>query len=175
LSKKLILKIKIIILKIENWTKEERKVKIMSWNNNVNLIGRLTRDLEVGQTPKGKLYGRTCVAVDDSYKGADGQWVNRANFINIEIWGDALVSALKDKYKKGVEVAVTGELKINNYQAKDGTKRTATSVKVTSQRVLTRKNDGTPNGQFNAAQDFANQAFDTQGFTSVDDDETIPF
>lgn len=153
----------------------------MSWNNNVTLIGRLTRDLEVGSTSKNKMYGRSSIAVDKSYKGADGQWVNKAIFVDIVIWGDSLVTSLKEKYKKGVLVSVQGELDINNYEAKDGTKRSSTSIKVVSQRVLENNKKTFSNGanqgaqNYDPAQDFANQTYDPSSFTAMDDDDGIPF
>lgn len=151
----------------------------MSWNNNISLVGRLTRNLEVGTTGKNKKFGRSALAVDKSYKGADGQWVNKAMFVDIVIWGDSLVTSLQDKYKKGLLVAVQGELDINNYEAKDGSKRNSTSVRVISQRILDNKKSGFNGGNqgsqnYEPAQDFTNQTYSPSDFQAIDDDG-IPF
>lgn len=159
----------------------------MSVINNVRLIGRITRDLEVKTTANDKMNGRTALAVDKSYQGADGQWVNQAMFVELVVWGEKSVGYSKDKLKKGTFVAIEGELDVNNYTAQDGTKKTFTSVRVTSSRVLERRNNngGKMNNNnmqsnndaqaYNASQEFVNQSYDPTDFCPVDDNSDIPF
>lgn len=160
----------------------------MSIVNSVKLIGRITRDMEVKTTSNNKVNGRTGIAIDKSYQGADGQWVNQAMFVELIVWGEKSVGYAKDRLKKGTLVAVDGELDINNYTAQDGTKKSFTTVKVLSSKVLEKRtNNGQPsNGgqQYNAAQDFASQSYqqpqgspsyDPADFAPMDEDGDIPF
>lgn len=162
----------------------------MSIKNKVTLVGRLTRDLEVGTTAKNSLYGKSAIAVNENYKGADGQWVEKTLFVDIIVWGDKSVNYLKDRFKKGCLVAVEGKLEINAYTAKDGSKRTSTVIRVLESMVLDKRNNnqgstnknyaptfepandfGTGNsGSFN---DFSNAELDN--FSPIGDDEDIPF
>lgn len=167
----------------------------MSINNSLRLIGRLTRDLEVGTTAKKAMFGKSAIAVDEGYKGADGQWVDKTMFVDIIVWGDKSVNYLKDRLKKGTLVALDGKLEINSYTAKDGSKRTSTSMRVAESKVLeSRKKSGNAddsnnmnaNQEYNPAQEFANQSYeqdggfnnqpyDPSGFSAIDGDNDIPF
>lgn len=86
--------------------------------NNINLIGRLTRD------PENKIAGdvelsRFTLAVDRRFK-KDGQ--PTADFFDCVCFGKT--ADLVNRYVfKGTKIAVTGEGHINPYTAKDGTKR----------------------------------------------------
>lgn len=162
----------------------------MSIENNVNLMGRLTRDLEVGFTQKNKMYGKTSIAVNKSYKGENGEWVNQTMFVDLIAWGDKTVNYLKDRFKKGILVAINGELEINNYVAKDGNKRISVSVRILNSKVLEPKktvnsgaegsNNYTPT--FEPANDFGANNIVTgenpvnfNDFSPIDDDDNIPF
>ena len=50
--------------------------------NQVNLLGRLTRDLELRQTPNGRSVASFSLALNRSYKGSDGEWVEDTDFID---------------------------------------------------------------------------------------------
>ena len=55
--------------------------------NNVQLIGRLTRDIDLRKTPQGDSVGRFTLAVDRNYKNKQGEY--DADFINCTIWRGA--------------------------------------------------------------------------------------
>lgn len=99
--------------------------------NKVILMGRLTKDPEVrytqGQQPAAVT--RYTLAVDRSYKKGEEK---EADFINIVSFGKAGEFAGK-YFKKGMMVAVVGELRISSYTDKNGEKRWATDV-VTSEQ-----------------------------------------
>ena len=154
----------------------------MSINNSVRLIGRLTRDLEVGTTTKNMPFGKSAIAVDEGYKGADGQWVNKAMFVDIIVWGEKPVNYLKERLKKGTLVAIEGKLEINNYTNKEGVKRMSVSVRVSESKVLESRKNATngfnqnaANNQYNPVDDFANQSYDPSDFAPMDDGGDIPF
>lgn len=164
----------------------------MSIDNNVQLIGRLTRDLEVGVTPNGgKTYGKTAIAINKDYQDKNGEWVKNTMFVDLIAWGEKPVNYLKNKFKKGALVALQGELEINNYVAKDGTKRLSVAVKVLTSKVMPSNNSNNANQNtnfvpsFEPSNDFGantnNNSFanldtsDLDAFVAVDDDDNIPF
>lgn len=82
--------------------------------NQVFIIGRITRDLEVKFTSTGKAMLRFSVAVDRRKK-EDG-----ADFINCVAWGQTAENM--DRYlSKGSKVAVLGRIQTGSYE-KDGTR-----------------------------------------------------
>lgn len=99
--------------------------------NKVILMGRLTKDPEArySQGAEGTAVSRYSLAVNRSYK-REGE--PDADFINIIAFGKRGEFAGK-YFKKGMMVAVVGELRIISFTDKDGNKRWSTYVIVTDQ------------------------------------------
>ena len=99
--------------------------------NKVILMGRLTRDPEVrySQGNNSTAVCRYSLAVNRSYK-RDGE--PDADFINIVAFGSRGEFANK-YFKKGMMVAVVGELRTGSYTDKDGNKKYTTDVIVSEQ------------------------------------------
>jgi single-strand DNA-binding protein len=107
--------------------------------NKVILIGNLTRDPELTETPSGVAVCRFSIAVSRDYANADGN--RETDFFNITVWrGRAEVCG---KYlKKGNKVAVVGSLQTRSYEDKDGIKRNVIDVIASEVEFLTPKNAG---------------------------------
>ena len=100
--------------------------------NNVNLIGRLTRDVEIRYTQTtNKMVGHFTLAVS---KGKE-----ETNFFNCEAWGKT--AELLEKYtKKGSQIGIEGELDNDVYE-KDGSKITRTKIRVEKITLLGKKEE----------------------------------
>ncbi len=99
--------------------------------NNVQLIGRLTKDVEIRYTKEGKAVANMTLAIDkilnkekkEEYKN---KGISTANFIRVVIWGRQAENA--DKYlSKGKLVGVTGSIQSSVYE-KDGKKNYSVNV-----------------------------------------------
>lgn len=99
--------------------------------NKVILMGRLTRDPEVrySQGQQQTAVCRYSLAVNRSYRREGDP---EADFINIVAFGRAAEFAGK-YFKKGMMVAVVGELRISSYDDRDGNRRWSTDVVVSEQ------------------------------------------
>ncbi|MBQ8319275.1 MAG: single-stranded DNA-binding protein [Clostridia bacterium] len=106
--------------------------------NKVFLIGNLTRDPELSETPSGVAMCRFSIAVNRNYTSSDGE--RQTDFFNCTAWrGQAETIA---RYtKKGNKVAVTGSIQLRNYEDNQGVKRTAVDVIVQDVEFLTPKSD----------------------------------
>ena len=102
--------------------------------NKVILVGNLTRDPELSETPSGIAVCRFSIAVSRDYSNAEGN--READFFNITVWrGRAEVCG---KYlKKGNKVAVVGRLQTRSYDDKDGVKRYVTDIVADEVEFLT--------------------------------------
>lgn len=89
----------------------------MSANNNVNLIGRLTKDIELRQTNSGKSVASFTLAVDRVSKGQE----RSADFLTITVWGNQAENMALYCHK-GSLVAVHGRLRSGSYENKQGDK-----------------------------------------------------
>ena len=104
--------------------------------NKVFLIGNLTRDPELTETPNGTAVCRFSIAVSRDYAGADGN--RETDFFNITVWRGRAENC--GKYlKKGNNVAVVGSLQTRSYEDKDGIKRNVTDIVASDVEFLTPK------------------------------------
>lgn len=103
--------------------------------NNVTLVGRVVRDLEVKTTNSGKEVSSFALAVDGFGKEAP------ANFIDCVAWGKA-AEILAQYATKGKQIAVTGRIQTRPWEDKDGNKRKATEVVIDQFQLLGSKGEG---------------------------------
>ena len=105
--------------------------------NKVILVGNLTRDPELTETPSGVAVCRFAIAVSRDYANADGN--RETDFFNITVWRGRAENC--GKYlKKGNKVAVVGSLQTRSYEDKDGIKRNVTDIVANEVEFLTPKN-----------------------------------
>lgn len=100
--------------------------------NNVNLIGRLTKDVDLRYTQSGLAVGRFSVAIDRPKK--DGQ-SNGTDFPNCVAYGKTAENLAQYMHKGGL-VGVTGHIQTGSYETKDGRKVYTTDVSVTNVQFL---------------------------------------
>lgn len=114
----------------------------MNGFNRVVMVGRVTRDPEVKQTTSGRAVTDLFLAVNENYKGKDGEQAERTCFIEVAAWG-RLAKACGEYLKKGRPILVEGRLRLDRWQAADGQKRS--KHRITADRIQflsgSRKND----------------------------------
>lgn len=95
--------------------------------NKVILMGRLTRDPEIRQTPNGISLARFSLAVDRRFSGKDGQ--RQTDFINCVAWRQT-GEFISRYFTKGSMIAVVGSIQSRSWDGQDGKKQYATEVVV---------------------------------------------
>lgn len=146
--------------------------------NQVNLTGRLTKDVEVRYTQSGKTVGSGTIAVTRRFKNADGN--TDSDFIQYVVWGKS-AEILSQYTSKGTLVALTGSWQTRSYEKDDGTRVYVNELNVENFDFLEKKSDSqqsTPKSQ--APNPFANQGnqnkFAGSGNTEIDiSDDDLPF
>ncbi len=108
--------------------------------NKVMLIGRLGGDPELRYTPNGKAVATFSLATDNSYKGADGEKVQKTDWHSIQAWGK-LAEIITQYAKKGRLVYVEGRIVYDQWVDTDGTKHSRTKINV-SQLVFLESGGG---------------------------------
>ena len=106
--------------------------------NRSTLLGRLTQDLELKQTPGGKYVVSTSMVTNEVFTDQAGQKQENADFHNLVIWGK-LAENLEKYAKKGSRIYVEGKLKTRTWDKDDGTKAYRTEVLVSSFILLDSK------------------------------------
>lgn len=89
--------------------------------NRVQLIGNLGRDAETRFSRDDFSITSFSLATTNSYKGKDGNWVNETTWHNIVVYN--AYDYQKEYLKKGKKVFVEGRLRKNEFNDKDGNKR----------------------------------------------------
>jgi len=107
--------------------------------NNVNIIGNLTRDIEMKYTTAGKAVANISIAVNRSYTKNEEK-VTEVSYFDVQVWG-ATAEKCQQFLHKGSKVAVTGELKQERWE-KDGQTRSRVKIIARNVEFLTPKGDG---------------------------------
>ena len=139
--------------------------------NKVFLIGNLTRDPELRETPSGVPMCRFTIAVNRNYKNADGE--RQTDFFNCTAWR-VTAETISRYTKKGNKVAVTGSIELRDYEDNQGARRTAVDVIVQDCEMLTPRDNS--NG-FDDVADAPRQSAPKKKpmLQAMDDDSDIPF
>ncbi|MCL4404282.1 single-stranded DNA-binding protein [Patescibacteria group bacterium] len=95
--------------------------------NKVFILGNLTRDPELRQTPTGQSVCSLGVATNTFFTDRSGQRQKRAEFHTIVVWGRQAEIA-NQFLKKGSSVFVEGRLQTRSWQDKQGQPRKTTEI-----------------------------------------------
>ncbi len=97
--------------------------------NQVQLIGRLGRDVEIRNTRSGGKVATLAVATDESYIDRNtGQKVDKAEWHRVVSFQDGVVDMLEKHARKGRLVYVQGKLQTTRWQDQNGNDRYTTEV-----------------------------------------------
>jgi single-strand DNA-binding protein len=94
--------------------------------NQVTLMGNLTRDPELRQTPNGQTVTNFSLALNRSYKDQSGEWQEVTDYIDIVCWGP-LAERVAQYLSKGRRCLVQGRLQSRSWE-QDGQKRNKVEV-----------------------------------------------
>ena len=139
--------------------------------NKVTLIGNLTRDPELKYLPSGTAVTNFGIAVNRRFKTQDGEDREEVMFIDVNFFGPR-AETINQYLSKGVPVLVEGRLRLETWQADDGSNRsrhtvTGDSFEFMQSRAEAESNGGMTNGGGSNQQQ-------QQAGDSVEDDD-VPF
>ena len=97
--------------------------------NNVSIMGRLTKDPEVKNTPNNVAVCSFTIACDRDFKDANGE--KKTDFIDCVAWRNT-ATFIGQYFNKGKLIVLTGQLQKRNYEDSNGNKRYVTEVIVSS-------------------------------------------
>ena len=133
--------------------------------NKVYLIGNLTRDAELAETPSGVAVAKFSIAVSRQYQDSNGE--RQTDFFNCVAWR-GLAETIAKYCKKGSKVAVCGSIQLRNYEDNQGVKRQAVDIVVQDCEFLTPKQEELTENRKTSTKS-------KPTLTPVEIDEDIPF
>jgi len=95
--------------------------------NQAEVVGNVTKDPEIRQTPNGDSVCSFGVATNFSWKDRAGESQEKTEFHNIVAWGE-LAKSLGESIKKGRKVYIAGRLQTRSWETPDGQKRWTTEI-----------------------------------------------
>ena len=141
--------------------------------NKVILIGHMTADPELKQTPSGLSVCSFSIGISRRYTKAGEQ--AQSDFINIVAWR-TLAENCNKYLTKGSKVCVVGRLQNRTYEDKDGNKRYATDIVAEDVEFISRAGSGAEQGEsVPASKPKTNGAKGGVTIEPADDDDTLPF
>ena len=114
--------------------------------NKVILIGRITKDPELRQTPSGVPVVQFTLAVNRNYQNKSGE--RQADFITCVVWRNQAENLAK-YIRKGGLLAVEGNIQTNSYDDPSGVRRYTTNVVCDQITFLEAKKNGNNDFNFN--------------------------
>lgn len=154
--------------------------------NNVVVVGRLTRAVDLRYTSNGTAYASFTLAVDRDFKNQNGE--RETDFINCAMWRKPAEN-LANYTKKGSLIGIEGRIQTRNYDNQQGQRVYVTEVlaerfhflesaKTANNDVL--NNEGTNTLEFNKNQNSSGNFANSDPFTSGGDvfdvnDDDLPF
>ena len=144
--------------------------------NNVSLVGRTTRDVELRYTPSNVAVATFTIAVNRTFKNENGE--READFINVVMWRQQAEN-LANWAKKGALIGITGRIQTRSYDNQQGQRVYVTEVVAEQFQLLeSRNSQGQQGNQGQRAQtqqetpDFSRSA--TTNPLDISDDD-LPF
>jgi len=108
--------------------------------NQVILLGNLTRDPELRQTPNGQSVVSFSLALNRAYKDQSGEWQEATDYIDVVAWGP-LAERVSQYLTKGRRALVQGRLQSRSWE-QDGQKRSKVEVLANDVTFLDGRSDG---------------------------------
>lgn len=141
--------------------------------NKAILIGRLVRDVELKTTPSNKTVASIGLAVNHTWNDSSGEKREEVTFIDCEAWGKT-AEILNQYVGKGDPLFVEGRFKQDQWEDKDGGKRSKIKVVIENFQFLHRKDDGEKAREAPARQASKPAARGYAGHEPIDD-KSLPF
>ena len=140
--------------------------------NKVILVGRLTRDPEVRNTPSGQSVATLSMATNRFWKDKSGQRQDKTEYHNVVLWG-RLAEIAGQYLVKGQECFIEGRMETRKYTGKDGVERRTTEV-VAENMQLGSKAQGSGGGNYARSTAPATPSAPTANKPAPAEEESIP-
>lgn len=115
--------------------------------NQVTLMGNLTRDPELRQTPTGQSVTSFSLALNRSYKDQSGEWQEATDYVDIVCWGP-LAERVAQYLSKGRRCLVQGRLQSRSWE-QEGQKRSKVEVLANDVTFLDSRGGGDSESSYN--------------------------
>ncbi len=128
--------------------------------NTVTIVGNLGQDPEIRYTASGVPVASFTVAVNEVYKGKDGQKVKNVHWFRVSAF-QRLAEVVGEYCTKGSKVGVRGQLQQRTWQDSEGLNHSLVEIRARELELLSGKN--------------GNSAASEDDIPAATEDDDIPF
>ena len=128
--------------------------------NTVTIVGNLGQDPEIRYTASGVPVASFTVAVNEVYKGKDGQKVKKVHWFRVSAF-QRLAEVIGEYCAKGSKVGVRGQLQQRTWQDSEGLNHNLVEIRARELELLSGKN--------------GNPATPEEDVPAAAEDDEIPF
>ncbi len=128
--------------------------------NTVTIVGNLGQDPEIRYTASGVPVASFTVAVNEVYKGKDGQKVKKVHWFRVSAF-QRLAEVVGEYCTKGSKVGVRGQLQQRTWQDSEGLNHSIVEIRARELELLSGKN--------------GNSAASEDDIPAATEDDDIPF
>ena len=128
--------------------------------NTVTIVGNLGQDPEIRDTASGVPVASFTVAVNEVYKGKDGQKVKKVHWFRVSAF-QRLAEVIGEYCTKGSKVGVRGQLQQRTWQDSEGLNHSLVEIRARELELLSGKN--------------GNSAASEDEIPAATEDDDIPF
>jgi len=107
--------------------------------NTVTIVGNLGQDPEIRYTASGVPVASFTVAVNEVYKGKDGQKVKKVHWFRVSAF-QRLAEVIGEYCAKGSKVGVRGQLQQRTWQDSEGLNHSLVEIRARELELLSGKN-----------------------------------
>ena len=108
--------------------------------NTVNIIGTITKDIELKETSNQTKYVRFSIAVNKTTKNEEGKY--DADFFNVVAWRKT-AEFVSNYFGKGKRIGISGRLQTGKYTDKDGIERNTVEIVANEVYLIEKKEQKT--------------------------------
>ena len=148
--------------------------------NKVILVGRLTAEPELKQTPSGVSVIRFTVAVNRRRTRNAEQSEQQADFITVTAWRQT-AEFISKYFRKGSAICITGSIQTSSWTDQQGQKRYSTEVVVDDAMFVDSRNENGDMGAayatdaYGSAPSYSSNAGAAPNFEEHNTDDDLPF
>ena len=136
----------------------------MSSYNKIIMVGNITRDIELSYTPAQTPVAKFGLACNEKFKGQDGQMKEKTCFVDCVMFGKR-AEVINKYFKKGAPILIEGKLDFQQWETKEGQKKSRHAINVSDFAFIGGKQETKPEGNLDPNHPVFNS----------DDDTDIPY
>jgi len=111
--------------------------------NNVQILGTITREIELKYTQSGVAIGSFGIAYNEKRKQQDGSYGDVAHFFDITAFGKTAEN-INSYFQKGSRILLNGSLDFQSWTDNEGKKRSKVGIKVDSFDFIDKRDNSQP-------------------------------